>query len=60
MPLLRTPEERFTNLPDFPFEPRYVDINSARLHYVDEGAGETILCLHGEPTWSFLYRKVMG
>lgn len=59
MLLLRTPDERFENLPDFPFEPRYVDINGARVHYVDEGEGETILCLHGEPTWSFLYRKMI-
>jgi haloalkane dehalogenase len=59
MSLLRTPDERFDNLPDFPFEPHYVDINGARVHYVDEGEGETILCLHGEPTWSFLYRKMI-
>lgn len=59
MPLLRTPDECFSNLPDFPFEPRYVDINGARVHYVDEGEGETILCLHGEPTWSYLYRKMI-
>ncbi|HEY3136779.1 MAG TPA: haloalkane dehalogenase [Blastocatellia bacterium] len=59
MSLLRTPDERFENLPDFPFEPHYVDINGARVHYVDEGEGETILCLHGEPTWSFLYRKMI-
>lgn len=59
MPLLRTPDERFTDLPDFPFEPRYVDVNGARVHYVDEGRGQTILCLHGEPTWSYLYRKMI-
>jgi len=59
MSLLRTPDERFENLPDFPFEPHYVDINGARVHYVDEGERETILCLHGEPTWSFLYRKMI-
>jgi haloalkane dehalogenase len=59
MPLLRTPDERFTNLPHFPFEPRYVDLDGARVHYVDEGHGETILCLHGEPTWSYLYRKMI-
>ena len=59
MPLLRTPDGRFENLPDFPFEPHYVEINGARVHYVDEGAGETILCLHGEPTWSYLYRKMI-
>lgn len=59
MPLLRTPDARFANLPDFPFEPHYVEINGARVHYIDEGAGETILCLHGEPTWAYLYRKMI-
>ncbi len=59
MPLLRTPGGRFENLPDFPFEPHYIEINGARVHYVDEGSGETILCLHGEPTWSYLYRKMI-
>lgn len=59
MQVLRTPEERFRNLPDFPFQPNYVDINGIRVHYIDEGAGETILCLHGEPTWSYLYRKMI-
>jgi haloalkane dehalogenase len=59
MPLLRTPDERFANLNDFPFTPRYVEINGARVHYVDEGNGEPILCLHGEPTWSYLYRKMI-
>ncbi len=59
MSMLRTPDERFANLPDFPFEPHYVEINGLRVHYVDEGRGETILCLHGEPTWSYLYRKMI-
>jgi haloalkane dehalogenase len=59
MSLLRTPDERFANLNDFPFEPHYVEINGARVHYVDEGTGEPILCLHGEPTWSYLYRKMI-
>lgn len=59
MAVIRTPEERFANLPDFPFVPHYVEINGLRVHYVDEGEGETILCLHGEPTWSFLYRKMI-
>jgi haloalkane dehalogenase len=58
MSILRTPDERFANL-DFPFEPHYVEVNGARVHYVDEGAGETILCLHGEPTWAYLYRKMI-
>ena len=59
MPLLRTPDERFANLPDFPFAPHYFEIDGARVHYVDEGQGETILCLHGEPTWAYLYRKMI-
>ena len=59
MPLLRTPDERFNNLPDFTFAPHYVEISGARVHYIDEGKGEPILCLHGEPTWSFLYRKMI-
>jgi haloalkane dehalogenase len=57
--MLRTPEERFAALPDFPFAPHYTEINGARVHYVDEGRGETILCLHGEPTWAYLYRKMI-
>jgi len=60
MPVIRTPDERFSKLSDFPFTPRYVDINGVRVHYVDEGKGETILCLHGEPSWSFLYRKMIA
>jgi haloalkane dehalogenase len=59
MSLLRTPDERFANLPDFPFAPHYVEIQGARVHYIDEGQGEIILCLHGEPTWSYLYRKMI-
>jgi haloalkane dehalogenase len=59
MPLLRTPDNRFANLKDFAYEPHYVEINGARVHYVDEGSGEVILCLHGEPTWSYLYRKMI-
>ena len=59
MPLIRTPDERFENLPGWPYASRYVEVNGARIHYVDEGAGETILCLHGEPTWSYLYRKMI-
>ena len=59
MSVLRTPDERFTHLPDFPFAPHYVDVDSLRVHYLDEGLGEIILCLHGEPSWSFLYRKLI-
>jgi len=61
IPFVRTPEERFVNLPDYPFAPRYLDIDGLRMHYVDEkgSTGETVLMLHGEPSWSFLYRKMI-
>jgi haloalkane dehalogenase len=59
MNVIRTPDERFENLPGFPFTPHYVEVNGLRIHYVDEGASEVILCLHGEPSWSFLYRKMI-
>ena len=56
----RTPDERFDGLPGYPFEPAYLeDDEGLRMHYVDEGEGEPILCLHGEPTWSYLYRKMI-
>src|SRR5260221_14237136 len=59
MPLVRTPEERFANLPGFPYVPHYVELDGPRMHYVDEGQGEEVLCLHGEPSWSYLYRKLI-
>lgn len=66
MAVLRTPDERFAHLPDYPFAPHYLDLalaigrdGEARMHYVDEGAGEVVLCLHGEPSWSFLYRRMI-
>ncbi len=62
----RTPDERFVGLPDYPFEPRYVEVpgrggNRLRMHYVDEGPRDAapVLLLHGQPTWSFLYRHVV-
>lgn len=58
--MLRTPDHHFYGLVDFPYNPNYVEINGGRLHYIDEGEGEVILCLHGEPTWSFLYRKMIA
>ncbi len=58
MSILQTPDERFVNLPEFPYEPHYIEVNGLRVHYLDEGKGDIILCLHGEPTWSFLYRKM--
>ncbi len=59
MPIIRTPDERFQHLPGFPFQPHYVEVNGLRIHYLDEGQGEIILCLHGEPSWSYLYRKMI-
>jgi haloalkane dehalogenase len=56
----RTPDERFENLPGYGFAPHYVEQDGLRLHYVDEGDGAPVLLLHGEPTWSFLYRKVIA
>ena len=58
MELFRTPDERFADLPDYDFEPRYADVDGLRMHYVDEGSGAPVVCFHGEPTWAFLYRKV--
>ena len=67
MDALRTPDDQFAGLPDFPFAPHYQDIASGdggqlRLHYLDEGpadAPETVLCMHGEPSWCFLYRHMI-
>ena len=58
MSIYRTPDEHFAALVDFPFDPRYADQDGLRMHYVDEGEGDPVLCLHGEPTWSYLYRKM--
>jgi haloalkane dehalogenase len=55
----RTPDERFENLPGFPFEQHYLDQDGLRMHYLDEGDGAPVLLLHGEPTWSYLYRKII-
>ncbi len=59
MAVLRTPEERFKDLPGYPFAPHYLDLDGVRVHYLDEGEGEVVLCLHGEPSWSYLYRKMI-
>jgi len=64
MDFVRTPEERFVNLKDYPFESHYTSITTddgtrLRMHYLDEGQGETILALHGQPSWSYLYRKMI-
>ena len=69
MDVLRTPDERFADLPGYPFAPHYVEVprgdgsgETLRVHYVDEGpadAAETVLLMHGEPSWSFLYRTMI-
>jgi len=61
MESLRTPDERFVDLPDYPFEPNYVEVDGLRWHYIDEGNPEDppILLLHGEPSWSYLYRHMI-
>lgn len=61
MAALRTPESRFTNLPDYDFDAHYTDVDGLRMHYVDEGPrdGAIMLLLHGEPSWSYLYRHMI-
>ncbi len=62
MNVLRTPDERFAGLAGWPYAPQYLQIDGLRMHYVDEGprdAAVTALCLHGQPSWSYLYRKMI-
>lgn len=67
MKILRTPDARFANLPDFPFTPHYCEVRDSdgtalRIHYLDEGPRDAnpVLLMHGEPSWSFLYRKIVA
>jgi haloalkane dehalogenase len=57
--LFRTPDERFESLPGYDSAPQWHDADGLRLHYVDEGEGEPVVCFHGEPTWAYLYRKMV-
>ena len=66
MDVLRTPDDRFSDLPGYPFDPHHVDIpdgdgGTLRVHHVDEGAPDApvVLLLHGEPSWSYLYRHMI-
>jgi haloalkane dehalogenase len=59
MQAFRTPDQRFEGLPGYDFAPHYFDRDGLRMHFVEEGAGAPILLLHGEPTWAFLYRKLI-
>ena len=65
--VVRTPRSRFTNLPEWGFEPQYLRMNglpgapgALRVHYVEHGEGRPVLMLHGEPSWSYLYRRMLG
>lgn len=63
MQIYRTPDDRFTNLPDWPFAPHYQELSGGlRVHYADTGPpdGQPVLMMHGEPTWAYLYRKMIG
>ena len=59
--VLRTPDERFKSIINYPFKPNYLTIGDTRIHYLDEGPrnGEIIFLLHGEPAWSYLFRKII-
>ncbi|MCH2170620.1 haloalkane dehalogenase [Myxococcota bacterium] len=66
MKILRTPDARFANLPDYPFDPHYTEVpdgdgGTLRIHHLDEGPrdGSIVLCMHGQPTWSYLYRRMI-
>lgn len=59
MDVYRTPDDRFVELPDYDFAPQYLEQDGLRMHYLDEGSGPPVLLLHGEPTWAFLYRKIV-
>jgi haloalkane dehalogenase len=57
--VFRTPDERFADLPGYGFDPHYADVGGLRMHYVDEGSGDPFVCFHGEPSWAYLYRKML-
>ena len=57
--VFRTPDEAFADLPGYGFDPHYAEVDGLRLHFVDEGQGDPVVCFHGEPTWAYLYRKML-
>jgi len=57
--VFRTPDQRFADLPGYAFEPHYAEVDDLRMHYVDEGEGDPVVCFHGEPSWAYLYRKML-
>jgi haloalkane dehalogenase len=58
--VFRTPDERFEGLPGYDYTPHYQEVDGVRMSYLDEGSGDPVVCFHGEPTWSYLYRKMIG
>jgi haloalkane dehalogenase len=60
MEIFRTPDSRFDSLPGYDFDPHYAEADGLRMHYVDEGSGQPVVMFHGEPSWSYLYRKMIG
>ena len=58
---VRTPDHYFENLPDFPYQPNFIEIDGLQMHYLDEGrpTSDAVLLLHGQPDWSYLYRKMI-
>ena len=59
MSVYRTPDDRFDDLPGYAYEPHYLEQDGLRMHYLDEGSGDPVVFLHGEPTWAYLYRKLI-
>lgn len=59
MDVFRTPDSRFEGLQGWDFEPNYAEVDGLRMHYLDEGEGRPVVCFHGEPTWGYLYRKMV-
>lgn len=59
MDVFRTPDSRFEGLHGWDFEPNYAEVDGLRMHYLDEGEGRPVVCFHGEPTWGYLYRKMV-
>ncbi|MGB3467786.1 MAG: haloalkane dehalogenase [Cyclobacteriaceae bacterium] len=57
MDIINTPSSEFNKIKDFPYQENYVGFDDMQMHYIDEGEGEILLALHGEPSWSYLYRK---
>ena len=60
MDVFRTPDERFQELPGYDLDPHYTEVDGLRMHYLDEGEGNPVVCFHGEPTWAYLYRKMLS